>query len=142
MIRVYTDGGARGNPGPAAIGVFITDEKEKVIAEFGKVIGEATNNAAEYEAVNAALGWLILNKHVLLGQKVIHVFLDSLLLVSQINGLYKIKSPSLRLLLISLREKESLLSFPIRYFHIPREKNKQADKLVNMALDQDVNSSF
>ncbi|MBI2430799.1 MAG: ribonuclease HI family protein [Candidatus Levybacteria bacterium] len=142
MICVYTDGGARGNPGAAAIGVFITDEKEKVIVEFGKAIGEATNNVAEYEAVNAALRWLLLNKHVLWGQKEIHVFLDSLLLVSQINRLYKVKSPNLRLLLFSLREKESLLSLPIRYFHIPREKNKRADKLVNIALDQDVDSSF
>ncbi|QQG40729.1 MAG: ribonuclease HI family protein [Candidatus Levyibacteriota bacterium] len=135
MIYVYTDGGARGNPGPAAIGVFICDENGKQIHGFGKTIGETTNNIAEYTAVNEALEWLLNNKHILKSHAKIHFFLDSLLLVSQINRIYKIKNPKLQELLFSVREKESQLLCPVSYTHIPREKNKKADALVNLALD-------
>lgn len=136
MIKIYTDGGARGNPGPAGIGVYITDELGNALCGFGEKIGRATNNVAEYEAVNASLAWLIENKDVLDGHTEIRVFLDSLLLVSQINGVYKVKNNTLKELFFALKEKEHKLSLPIRYFHIPREKNIQADAFVNRALDQ------
>ena len=135
MIHVYTDGGARGNPGPAAIGVYITDEKEKVLHSFGKTIGVATNNVAEYEAIIAAFTWLLAHPQMVQAQKEIHFFLDSLLLVSQINGQFKVKSPHLQELLLRLREKAAQITLDIRYLHIPREKNKKADALVNAALD-------
>ena len=137
MIKVYTDGGARGNPGPAGIGVYITDELGNVLCGFGEKIGHATNNVAEYKAVNASLAWLLENKQMLTNHTEIRVFLDSLLLVSQINGLYKVKNNALRDLFFALKGKEHKLSLPIRYFHIPREKNTQADAFVNRALDQE-----
>lgn len=137
MIYVFTDGGARGNPGPAAIGVFITDEKKKVLFRFGKPIGIATNNVAEYRAVLAALSWLLENKEIVSKHKKIFFFLDSLLITSQINGLFKVKNTSLIELLFSVREKEAKIKNPITYSHVPREKNKDADALVNMALDKD-----
>ena len=135
MIKVFTDGGARGNPGPAAIGVFIVGENNKVIVGFGEPIGFATNNVAEYKAVVRALSWLFEKKELLKNEMEISFYLDSELVCNQLNGLYKIKNSNLRSLLFEIREKEASFSFNIKYFHIPREKNKEADKLVNQALN-------
>lgn len=134
MINVYTDGGARGNPGPAAIGVFVIDEKRAVLARIGKKIGHATNNVAEYTAVIEGLTWIAGNINKLNIDRV-NFFLDSQLVVSQLNGIYKIKNAVLRELLFSIREKEASIGSVISYTHIPRAKNKNADKLVNVALD-------
>ena len=136
MIHVFTDGGARGNPGPAGIGVYIIDEEKNVLYAFGKAIGIATNNVAEYKALIAAFSWLVENKLIVEGHKEVHFFLDSLLLVSQINGTFKVKNPHLKELLFAVREKEASLSVPMQYTHVPREKNKEADRLVNEALDR------
>lgn len=135
MIKAFADGGARGNPGPAAYGVFITNDKNEVLAEFGQTIGRATNNVAEYTGVNAIIDWFLANKNVLEHEKEIQVLLDSLLLVSQINGLWKVKNKVLQGYLMALKQKESLLGQKIIYTHIPREKNKRADAMVNKALD-------
>lgn len=135
MIKVYTDGGARGNPGPAAVGVFALNENNKVIGGFGEPIGIATNNVAEYKAVIKALDYIIENKNQLKGDGEIYFYLDSELVCKQLNGLYKVKDPNLRSLLFQIREKE-IAFFGIKYFHIPREQNKEADKLVNKALDK------
>lgn len=135
MISVFTDGGARGNPGQAGIGVFITDEKKSTLYSFGKAIGIATNNVAEYNAVIIALTWLSENKELIKKHNKIHFFLDSLLLVSQINGIYKVKNQKLFELLSVVRIKELEITIPITYSHIPREQNKKADSLVNEALD-------
>ncbi len=135
FINVFTDGGARGNPGPAAIGVYITDSNSKEIAGFGKKIGIVTNNVAEYEAVVEALSWIIKNKKNLNITKAFF-FLDSLLVYSQITGLYKVKNSNLRSILFSVREKEEKIGLPIFYKHIPREQNKKADMYVNKALDK------
>jgi len=134
MIYIYTDGGSRGNPGPAAIGVYIIDSNNEVLYALGEAIGETTNNVAEYSAVIAALRWLVQNKEKIKNQKV-QFRLDSLLVVSQINGLYKIKLSHLRDLMIKLRILMSELDVPLHFEHIPREKNKKADALVNRALD-------
>lgn len=134
MLNVYTDGGARGNPGPAAVGVYIIDENNIVLCKFGQKIGVATNNVAEYKAAIAALSWL-LEKKELWGHQQVNFYLDSQLIFSQITGLFKVKNPRLRELLFAVRQKEAELSLAIQYFHIPREQNKEADKLVNMALD-------
>lgn len=134
MLNVYVDGGARGNPGPAAVGVYIADEKNNILCRFGQKIGAATNNVAEYKAVIAALS-LLLEKKELWGHQQVNFYLDSQLIFSQITGLFKIKNPKLRELLFAVRQKEAELSLQVQYFHIPREQNKEADKLVNMALD-------
>lgn len=135
MITVFTDGGARGNPGPAAIGVYIIDDKKKVLYEAGETIGIATNNVAEYKAVIKALSWFLGNKEIEVNNSPMHFLLDSQLVVSQINGIFKVKNPNLRLLLFEIREKEVELSAKITYSHIAREKNTKADALVNKALD-------
>lgn len=134
VINIHTDGGARGNPGPAAIGVFIEGDGE-VLEKVGKRIGETTNNVAEYSAVLEALDFLLQNKKLLEKKPSINFFLDSELVCSQINGLYKIKNPNLRNLLFKVRQKESQIEIPISYSYIGRENNKIADKLVNLALD-------
>lgn len=132
-ISIHTDGGSRGNPGPAAIGVFIEDEN-KTLAEIGKRIGEATNNVAEYKAVLEALSWILENKEKIKGSE-INFFIDSQLIYSQIIGVYKIKNDNLRTILFEIRKKEAEINITINYNHIPREENKKADTLVNMALD-------
>lgn len=124
-LVIYTDGGARGNPGPAAIGVHIIGVKD-----YKEYIGEATNNQAEYKAVLLAL-----KKAKELGAKEIKFYLDSELVVKQLNGEYKIKDKDLSKLFV--RAWNLMLSFKkVYYFYVPREKNKQADKLVNEAFDE------
>lgn len=136
IINVFTDGGARGNPGPSAIGVYIEDQSRKKIAGFGKTIGAATNNVAEYKAVIEALTWIIENKKELAETANIHFFLDSKLVCSQIIGIFKVKNADLRNLLFDVRNMEAQINLPIYYKYIPREQNKKADVLVNQALDK------
>ncbi|MBI4089307.1 MAG: ribonuclease HI family protein [Candidatus Levybacteria bacterium] len=137
-FHVFTDGGARGNPGSAAIGVYITDENNKKLAGFGKTIGVTTNNVAEYKAVIEALDWIIENKKDLEKNAKIYFFLDSKLVYSQIIGIFKVKNADLRNLLFDVREREAQIFFSIFYKHIPREQNTRADALVNQALDNDI----
>lgn len=134
IINVFTDGGARGNPGPSAIGVYI-EKNGKKLAGFGKKIGIGTNNVAEYKAVLEAFSWIRDSKKNLGENANINFFLDSKLVCSQIAGLYKVKNANLRSLLFAVREKEGELGLPILYKHIPREKNTKADAFVNQALD-------
>lgn len=129
MINIFCDGGARGNPGPAAYG-FVVKADGKIIKEQGKTLGIATNNFAEYTAVIAALRWL---REEYQGQE-LNFFLDSKLVVSQLSGLYKIRSAQIRSLVFEVKTLENQFG-QIKYTHIPREKNKEADRLVNMALD-------
>ncbi len=139
---VHTDGGARGNPGPAAIGVLIemTNEKKKIV-EISKKIEEATNNVAEYTAVLEALRnikYQISNiKYEERKQMQIAFFLDSVLVVNQLNGKFKVKDPQLRELLLAVRLLEQEVGGLIRYAAVPREQNQWADFLVNKALDGD-----
>lgn len=135
-LNVFTDGGARGNPGEGAIGVYITDGNKNQLAGFGKKIGFTTNNAAEYKAVIEALDWIIENKKSLPKDAKIYFFLDSKLVCSQIIGIFKVKNADLRNLLFDVRNREAQINFPIYYKHIPREQNKKADSFVNMALDK------
>lgn len=131
-LIIHTDGGARGNPGPAAIGVVIADEQGKKIYEFGKTIGETTNNVAEYTAVVEALRAM---KEKIQAFTVADFFLDSTLVVNQVNGLFKVKDARLRSLLSQVRILEQEIGGEIRYRAIPREQNRRADFLVNRALD-------
>ncbi len=131
-LNIYTDGGARGNPGPAAIGVVIKDSQNKILHQFGNTIGQATNNIAEYQAVIAALKYLVIQK---INPQSINFFLDSKLVVNQLNGLWKVKDSNLRQKVIKVRELEGQLNTNIHYLAIPREKNYQPDALLNQALD-------
>lgn len=131
-IIVNSDGGARGNPGPAGIGCVIKLDKQTEISEY---IGEATNNQAEYKAVIAALEWIDDN----VGGKTdlnIQFFLDSQLVVEQLNQRYKLKNEGLKPLFWQIRELVIKLGGQVSFMYIPREKNKEADRLVNQAIDK------
>jgi len=128
-LIINTDGAARGNPGPAAIGATLKDENNKLIATISRRLGVTTNNQAEYRAVIAAL-----EKAVSLGAKQVTVFSDSELVVHQINGRYRVKNAALRPLYQEVVKLiGSLDSFTVSC--IPRHRNAEADKLANMALD-------
>jgi ribonuclease HI len=138
VYKIQTDGGSRGNPGPSAIGYVISgpdiDKKE-----VGKYIGETTNNVAEYSAVISALKDL---KSILGEEKVKHakvdVFADSELLVKQVKGQYRVKNPGLKELFLQLWNTK--LDFKsVSFYHVRREQNKDADRMVNIALDQHSN---
>lgn len=135
-LSIWTDGGARGNPGPAAVGVVIKSETGVPIASFGKALGTATNNTAEYEGVIAALDW-VKKSQADVGTRYerINFFLDSLLVVMQLKGKYRVKEPHLQTLLYTVRQQEQAVNIPITYTHIPREQNSEADALVNKTLD-------
>ncbi len=129
---IYTDGGARGNPGPAGIGVVIYNQHNKTAGRYKQYIGKATNNIAEYRALILAL-----EKAAKIGAERLEIRMDSELIVRQMNGQYKIKEPNLKGLaskVLSLRGKFKNVSF----VHILREKNKLADKLVNEAIDEHI----
>ncbi|MFY9604585.1 MAG: ribonuclease HI family protein [bacterium] len=128
-LTLYIDGAARGNPGPAGIGVVIFDQEEVVLAKLAEYIGETTNNVAEYRALLRGL-----EEALHYGADEIKVFSDSQLLVRQINGEYQVKHPNLKPL---YRDALSLIQqFPrVQISHIPREKNKRADKLANAGID-------
>ena len=134
-ITIHTDGGARGNPGPAAIGVYITDEGGTVVKEVKQSIGNSTNNFAEYHAVAVALETL---KH-LYGKATksmqFDLKLDSELVKKQLNNEYQIKEPGLVPLFIQIHNLR-VANFPhLTFTHVPRKENKEADRLVNEALD-------
>lgn len=135
FISLFTDGGARGNPGPSAIGVYIVDNAKKPLHRSGKKIGIATNNIAEYTAVLEGFLWIVTHYKEIHTPKTIYVFSDSLLIVSQLKGIWKIKNSRLYELLLKIKELEKQLDASIVYSHIPREQNKEADSLVNKALD-------
>jgi len=132
-FKIYTDGGARGNPGPAAVGIVI--EGSGVSKKFGEFIGEATNNEAEYRAAIIALKKL---KQLTGGDKTaqasVDFYVDSELLAKQLNGDYKIKEKNLQSLFMELWNLK--LDFgKVIFNHVLRNKNKEADRLVNEALD-------
>ena len=129
MFKVYTDGGSRGNPGPSAAGGVIFSPEHKQLAEVSKYLGMRTNNYAEYSGLI-----ITLQKCIELNIKNIEVSMDSKLVVEQLNGKWKVKNESLKILFDEV--KELLKSFQqISFRHIKREFNKHADSLVNKCLD-------
>ncbi|MBI4091963.1 MAG: ribonuclease HI family protein [Candidatus Levybacteria bacterium] len=134
-FMIYADGGARGNPGPAAYGFVIFNSKGLKIYEEGRAIGKTTNNVAEYSAVVAALKY-VSERSVVSGQlSVVQIFLDSQLAAMQLSGRWKIKNENLRNLFFTIQELEQKIGAKVTYSNIPREQNRQADRLVNAALD-------
>lgn len=132
-ITIFTDGGARGNPGPAAIGVVVLDEQMEVVGELKETIGEATNNVAEYTAVKRAFEYLA---ELFPDTKALQVTvkLDSQLVERQLIGVYKIKEQNLKTYVEAIKPLQEQFS-SVTYEHIPRSENKEADRLVNEALD-------
>ena len=129
MITAYIDGGARGNPGPAGYGAYIVDETGAVLAELHGALGIATNNVAEYNGLLAALEWAV--EH---GIGALHIKADSLLLVEQMRGNYRVKNEGL----IPLHQRARGLVGRIGHVtfdHVPREQNTQADRLSNLGMD-------
>lgn len=131
---VWTDGGARGNPGPAGYGVVIKDESGQILAEIAEYLGETTNNQAEYWGLVTALEKV----RVLAGGEVVQVDvkMDSELIVKQMLGHYKIKNEGLKPLYWKIRELIVDLGGQVTFTHIPRRENKDADYLSNVAMDR------
>ena len=130
-LVIFTDGAARGNPGPAAIGVVLQDEKGNTVATICKALGKKTNNQAEYTAVISGL-----EKAISLGAKQVLLKSDSELVVKQLTGLYKVKNADLR----EMYQQAIKLTGQLQKFtavNIPREQNRQADALCNKALDKE-----
>jgi ribonuclease H / adenosylcobalamin/alpha-ribazole phosphatase len=127
--RLYTDGGARGNPGPAAYGYVLEAEDGTVLAAHGETIGVATNNVAEYSGLIAGLA-----KAVELAVPEVEVRSDSELLVKQMRGEYRVKNAALRSLSLEASRLARQLG-KVEYHHVARERNELADRLVNDALD-------
>ena len=126
------DGGARGNPGPAGYGVVFEDEIGRPVAELSEFLGHQTNNYAEYSALLAALNYTL--RH---GFKALKVISDSELLVKQINGEYKVSNPTLK----ELHSRAVKMLDQLDYFeikHVLREKNREADRLANLAMDRGI----
>ncbi len=129
-LRLFSDGAARGNPGPAGAGAVLMDAEGRVVARLGRFLGIQTNNYAEY------MGLLLGLRHARsLGVKELEVLADSELLIRQLQGRYQVKSPTLRPL---YEEAAGLLKeFPrVKLVHVPREKNKAADEMSNRAIDE------
>jgi len=133
-IVAYIDGGARGNPGPAGFGVRIEAPDGEMIEEFHRSIGIATNNVAEYNGLLAALEWAWAN-----GASNVLIRSDSLLLVQQMLGHYKVKNAGLQTLHARARSLVQRLG-RVRFEHVRREANRHADRLANQAMD-DANGS-
>jgi probable phosphoglycerate mutase len=148
FLTIHTDGGSRGNPGPAATGIVILDSSGSVIHEFGRFLGVATNNVAEYSAVIDALEYLSTVPSLILregppqsreGELIsIHFKLDSMLVVEQLSGHWKIKDANLAVLASKVHSLISLLPplTQISFTYIPRNLNSAADRQVNLTLDQ------
>jgi ribonuclease HI len=128
-LRIFTDGAARGNPGPAGIGIVIYNEKGEILEQHYQYVGTATNNIAEYEALVAALK--LAGKYVPCS---VQIHSDSELMVRQMMGRYKVKN---EVLLVYFKTAQALSSdfVNVHFVHVPREQNKLADKLANQAIN-------
>lgn len=128
-VQLYADGGSRGNPGPSALGFVILDSEGKILHQDNKYLGITTNNQAEYHAVIAGMEWC-LKKNI----RELKVFLDSMLVVNQLKGQFKVKNRDLWSLYESAKELSAKFR-RVTFTHVPRELNKLADTEVNKALD-------
>ena len=142
-IIIYTDGGSRGNPGPAAFGYVIKNADGNILKQHGEAIGKATNNEAEYQAVVAALkkAKQLVGKEKLKHTR-IEVRMDSELAVRQLTGVYKIENEKLQPLFMEIWNLRVEMGGNVSFTHVPREQNKEADRMVNEALDAEQKGLF
>ena len=133
-LKTFTDGGARGNPGPAAIGILICDQEGEILVEHAEAIGEATNNVAEYKALIEGM-----RRAKELQAEELECYLDSELVVKQLRGEYKLKNYNMQKLFDQVRKIEQGFQH-VSYTHLRREEDgmRRADQLVNLALDEAV----
>jgi ribonuclease HI/pterin-4a-carbinolamine dehydratase len=134
-LKLYADGGSRGNPGPSASGYVIFDEVEKIIVDRGVYLGVTTNNQAEYTALKLAM-----ENCIQLGASEVEVLMDSLLVVNQMKGIFKVKNRDLWPIHDAIKTMAEKLKH-VSYQHVPREYNKLADAAVNRALDEELSSN-
>jgi ribonuclease HI len=127
-IKIFTDGGSRGNPGPAASGIVILTTNDEVIEAFGEFLGAQTNNVAEFTALKLALEAVEKYK-----PKRVRCYMDSELLCRQLNGIYRVKNAGLIPIFIEI--KKLAQKYQTTFEHVYREKNKLADAEVNKAID-------
>lgn len=136
-IIIHTDGGARGNPGPAGLGVVIADADGTVLKRVAEALGERTNNWAEYEAIARALEEL--KKHIPKEKRrttSVEIYSDSELVIKQLRGEYQVKEESLFPQFMKIWNMR-VAHFPtLSFVHVPREENKEADRLANKAMDE------
>ncbi len=135
-LILHTDGGSRGNPGLAAAGIIFHDDHGQVLKSFSYFLGITTNNQAEYQALIHALEYLNENLSNFPPISELRAYLDSELIVHQLNGLYKIKHPDIRPLSLKIFSLLEQLPFKVTFTHVPRAQNSDADLLVNQELDQ------
>lgn len=129
-IKLFADGGSRGNPGPSASGFVLLDMEDKLLHKDGVYLGVTTNNQAEYNALKTGLESALMQ-----GARTVHVYLDSLLVINQMKGIYKIKNRELWPIYADI--KNMLNAFEkVTFTHVPREFNKLADAMVNEILDK------
>ena len=139
-IKVYTDGAARGNPGHAGIGIIIYDENDFIIRTYKEYLGETTNNQAEYRALLKSLDLIKkLESNIEIDFDCIEFYSDSELLVNQINFDYQTRDSDLAVLNSKFHVLAKKLNKPFTILHIDRAKNKNADRLANMAIDNKLN---
>jgi ribonuclease HI len=138
QFTIFADGGSRGNPGPAGAGAIVRDEKGTVVAEISEFLGVTTNNVAEYTGILSALETLLSLYTNDASEASVVVKMDSMLVVKQMNGEYKIKHPNL--IPLAARVKELSKKFKsVSFAHVYREHNKEADSLANLAMDRGMN---
>ncbi|MDO4874138.1 MAG: ribonuclease HI family protein [Candidatus Gracilibacteria bacterium] len=130
-LLLFTDGGSRGNPGPAGCGIFIADENMNPLKKGYRFLGETTNNIAEYTAIKIGI-----EKCIEMGATEIEVRADSKLAIEQLSGNFKIKNENLRRIFLEIQDILADWDGKITYIHIPREQNKEADRLSNVAMDK------
>jgi ribonuclease HI len=134
-INVYTDGGSRGNPGHSGYGLVIYDDDQKIIFQESKYLGIKTNNEAEYAGLIGALNWINNNQNSLNFSK-INFFADSQLMIRQMQGIYKVRSPNLIPIFKTAQNLVSSISPPLSFTDVRRDFNKLADQLANEAMDR------
>lgn len=134
-VKLFADGGSRGNPGPSASGYVVLDLSDKVVVDKGVYLGVTTNNQAEYTALRLGL-----EECLKLGAKEVNVFMDSLLVVNQLKGIFKVRNRDLWPIHDAINELAAKIG-KITYQHVPREYNKMADAAVNRALDAELQNN-
>ncbi len=134
-VNIYTDGGSRGNPGISGYGLVIYDDQKTLIYQESKFLGIKTNNEAEYSGIIAALEWVKKNQSAYQITQ-LNFFADSQLMIRQLQGVYKVKAPTLLPLFSRAQQLLLQINLPAKFTDVRREFNKLADELANQAMDR------